>query len=502
MSDYDVIVVGSGLGGLTAASQLQNKGFKTLVVEHCDQIGGCCGTLEVGDYKFDTGPSVVELQFVIDRVFENIGRKREDYIEWLDIDPIYGFVDHNGQHFSYPVSIEGTRKVIENFSEEDAKAWDRFAELGQNALEKAFNQVMTAPMTSFAAASSVMVKNPAVMKYMAPYLVKSFEQVLTGFFKDPAVVSSMCLQSYFVGLPPCLAPGYIAFLAYSEHDGIVYPKGGMDMIPKGIAKAFEEDGGEIRLNSTVSKILTEGKRVTGIELRDGTQISANMVVTNVNAKVVYEDMLGKDRIPGWAYKGIKSYEVSIPAPMIMLGVDNKPDLECHHTFCHSSLDNMNSIWFDNFKSNKLLGDKNFMLICTPSLSDDSLAPKGHHTLNLVSFSPYEPVEGDWDKGLREQYLEDILDLMQSKFGLDLRSNLKVAEVIDPKRFERRFLHPRGAVYGLQQDLFNSAMFRPNMKSRVFKGLYLTGASTHLGGGVPPTIGSGIAASQMVLKDCG
>ncbi|MBN2169504.1 MAG: FAD-dependent oxidoreductase, partial [Actinobacteria bacterium] len=211
---------------------------------------------------------------------------------------------------------------------------------------------------------------------------------------------------------------------------------------------------------------------------------------------------GKDKIPGWAYKGIKSYEVSIPAPMIMLGVDKKPELECHHTFCHSSLDNMNSIWFDNFKKNKLLGDKNFMLICTPSLSDDSLAPKGHHTLNLVSFSPYEPVEGDWDKGLREKYLEDILDLMKRKFGLDLTSNLKVAEVIDPKRFERRFLHPRGAVYGLQQDLCHSAMFRPGMKSRIYDGLYLTGASTHLGGGVAPTIGSGIAATDLIVKDFG
>ncbi len=158
----------------------------------------------------------------------------------------------------------------------------------------------------------------------------------------------MSLQSYFVGLPPALCPGYVAFLAYSEHEGIFYPRGGMSGIPEGIADAYKEFGGEIRFNSRVDKVLTDGKRVCGVELADGTEIRSRIVVSNINAKTLYLDLVGEEKLPAWAKRAIKSYNVSIPAPMIMLGLDAKPDLDAHHTFCYATLDEMNRIWFEDY----------------------------------------------------------------------------------------------------------------------------------------------------------
>jgi len=499
MHDYDAVVIGAGLGGLSAASILAKSGLKVLVCENTGTIGGCCSSYEEGGYTFDIGASIVELWWIIDELFETLGKKTSDYIDFIPVDPIYGFVTADGERFSYPVDKDATRKVIEQFSTEDAEAWDRFAELGSDAINFAFGQVMTKPMMTLTDSMKLTMANPALAKYLK-YMGKTFEGTLCGFFKSDRVRASMSLQSYFVGLPPALCPGYIAFLAYSEHEGIFYPRGGMIQIPKGIAAVLEEYGGEIRLDSRVSKVLVEGGRAAGVALSDGTEIRSRVVISNVNAKTLYLDMVGRDMIPSWAARAIDSYEVSIPAPMIMLGLNSRPELDAHHTFCYTTLDQMNSIWFEDAASGRL-PQGNFMLVSWPSHADPSLAPEGHHCLNLVNFAPYDLAGTTWDE-IKEQYLEDQLDNMERMFGLSLRENIEVARLSTPMDFERQLLHPRGAVYGLQNDIMATAFFRPRMRSRVVKGLYLTGASTHFGGGVPPTLGSGIAASGLILKDIG
>lgn len=499
MHDYDAVVIGAGLGGLSAASILAKNGLEVLICENTGTVGGCCSSYEEGGYTFDTGASVVELWWVIDELFEALGKKTSDYIDFIPVDPIYGFVTAEGERFSYPVDKDGTRKVIAQFSTEDAEAWDRFAKMGSDAINKAFGQVMTKPFMTLTDSIKISARNPDLIKYLK-YMGLNFESTLCSFFKSEKVRASMSLQSYFVGLPPALCPGYIAFLAYSEHEGIFYPRGGMIQIPKGMATAFEEFGGEIKFNATVRKVLVEGGRAVGVELVDGTQIRSRIVISNVNAKTLYLEMVGRENIPSWAVKAIDGYALSIPAPMIMLGLNSAPDLDAHHTFCYTTLDQMNSIWFED-AANGRLPKSNFMLISWPSHADPSLAPEGHHCLNMVTFAPYELAGTTWDE-TKEQYLEDQLDNMEKQFGLSLRDHIEVARLSTPMDFERHLLHPKGAVYGLQNDIMASAFFRPRMRSRVVKDLYLTGASTHFGGGVPPTVGSGIAASSLILDDLG
>lgn len=333
MSDYDVIVIGAGLGGLSAGAMLAKQGFKTLVCEHNSRVGGCCSSFEHEGYTFDMGASIVEMAWIIDELF---------------------------------------------------------------------------------------------------------------------------------------------------------------------ARVFEEFGGEIRFDSTVRRILMEGNRAVGVELADGTQIRSRLVLSNINAKTLYLDLIGRDKIPGWAARAVDSYELSIPCPMIMLGMDAAPELEAHHTICYGTMQETNSAYFDYFKKGKL-HDGGMMIICWPTNADPSLAPEGHHALNIVTLAPYDLAEGDWDS-MKDAYLETMLNAVEKKFHINLRDHITTAKVNTPKDFERALLHPRGAVYGLNNDLFSTAMFRPGLRSRVVKGLYLAGASTHFGGGVPTTVGSGVAVSGLIEKD--
>ncbi len=495
--DYDAVVIGAGLGGLSCAATLAHQGFKTLVCENTGQVGGCCSSYDYQGYRFDIGASVVELEWVIDELFEGMGKKTADYIDFIPVDPIYGFITADGRRFSYPVDVAGTREVIAGLSEEDAEAWDRFAQVGSEAIRKAFGRVMSKPMATMKDMMRVGLENPAMMKFLK-YFIMNFESTLCQFFKSDTVRASMCLQSYFIGLPPALCPGYVAFLAYSEHEGVFYPRGGMIAIPQGIASAFRESGGEIMFNATVRKVLLEGGRACGVELADGTQISSRMVVSNINAKTLYLELVGEENLPAWAKRAIKSYEVSMPSPMIMLGLDKKPDLDAHHTIPYSTLDEMNRIWFEEYLNNRI-PEFGAGLISWPTHADPSLAPQGHHCLNMIAFAPYEPAEGDWDQ-IKDRYLETQLDVLEKTFGVKIKDNVVVARVNTPKDFERMLRHPRGAVYGLQNDVTCSAAFRPGARSRAVKGLYLTGASTHLGGGVAPTIGSGMVAGELMRKD--
>jgi len=131
--DYDAVVIGAGMGGLSAAAVLAKNGLKTLVCENTGQVGGCCSSYDHEGYRFDIGASVVELAWIIDELFEKLGKKTADYIDLIPVDPIYGFVTQDGRRFTYPVDVAGTREVIARFSEEDAKAWDRFAEVGSES---------------------------------------------------------------------------------------------------------------------------------------------------------------------------------------------------------------------------------------------------------------------------------------------------------------------------------------------------------------------------------
>lgn len=498
MPDYDVTIVGAGLGGLAAGAVLAGKGFKVLICENTGRVGGCCSSVDHRGYRFDIGPSIVEFRWVWDTLFEKIGRRTSDYIRFIEVDPSYGFVTADGGRFSYPADPAETREVIARLSREDAHGWDRFSRIGEEISDIFFGNTMFRPLMTVFDLARFGLANPRMARYMR-YVMVNFETVLKDFFSSDAVRASMGMHAYYLGLPPAICPGYAAFLCYTDHQGVYYPEGGMASIPEGMATAFEEEGGRISFDSRVTRILVDNNRARGVELEDGSVITSRAVVSDINARVCYLDLVGRENIPGWAAKAIESYDFSFANPNIMVGIDGDPGLEAHHTVCYSTLEDMNRAWFEDYRRGRI-PERGFMLISWPTNEDPSLAPEGHHCLNLVTIAPYELEGGrDWDR-VREEYVEMCLDLIERNFGLDLKSRLTFARVNTPKDFERMLLQPRGAIYGLQFDNMSSMIFRPRIRSRAVRGLYLAGSSTHLGGGTPTATASGVLAGDIIAAD--
>ncbi len=496
MTDYDAIVIGAGCGGLSAGALLARQGRKVLLLEQSERVGGCCSTFERDGYRFDVGASIVEIIQPIERTFEKLGTSLQKEVDLIPCDPIMSVISRDGSRITYPLSVEATGKIISEISPEDGRRWGEFAAYMQEFMEVTLNTFFIEPADTLTDMLHMGQKDPRLLKFM-PAFISSYQDIIERYFKHPKVLETMGYQAYYFGHPPALVPGPFAMVPYSEHSGVYYPRGGMIRIPEALQRCGEQFGLEVRLNTAVEKVLVRNRKVEGVELADGTQITSKLVISNINAKTLYLKMIGAEALPPLARAGIESYQYSISTPMIYLGVDYEPPLKSHHSFIAVTPQQLNDYYF-NYQERGKFAPENYGLICWPSHSDDSLAPAGHHVLNLIPTAGYDLEGTDWDKE-KAGYIERTLDEL-SRFAVPgLKEHVKVIECSTPMDFERRLRLPKGAIYALQQDTSAQAVFRPSARSKSIRGLYLTGSSTHPGGGVPTTIASGYIAANLIEK---
>ncbi len=494
MVDYDAIVIGAGCGGLTAGALLAKQGRKVLLLEQGNLLGGCCSTFERDGYFFDVGASIIEVIDSMEEAFQLLGTTFRDEVGLVSCDPVYSCVFRDGSKLTVPLSIEGTKEAMARISEEDAESFPRFAQYISRLLNESLDGFFTSPANGFGDMGKILRANPGLLKYGSLF-VSSYQDVLRKWFKNDKIQQSMGFQSFYVGLPPELAPGIFSLLAYSEHEGVYYSKGGMIAVPQALAGCGEKEGMEVRLDTRVERLIVSNRRAEGVILAGGEEVTAPVIVSNINAKTLYLDLIGKEHLPRLARYGIKSYKPSISGIMLCLGIDYEPPLDAHHTIITAPFEEMDDYWWNRYLKG-LPPSKQFGLICWSTKSDPDLAPEGCHVLNVILMGPAHLAGTDWDKE-KEGFLAGAIEFLEAVALPGLSDHVKVAELITPLDYERKLLHPDGAIYGLQEDLVAQTVFRPSSKSRSVKGVYLAGASTHPGGGVPAVIGSGIIAAKLV-----
>ena len=496
MADYDVIVIGAGLGGLSAGSLLSKAGKRVLVLEQSDLTGGCCSSFEKEGFTFDIGASIVEAVKNMRMVFEKLGTSVEKELELIPCDPLYSCIFRDGSRTSHYHSIEKTAEEIGKISPEDKENFFRFAAKFRQFIDEGGEDFFSHPVNTFADMLKLIQKRPVIAKFF-PFFLASYQDILNSYFKDERIRQSMSYQAFYAGHPADLAPGIFAILPYFEHMGVYYPKGGMAQIPKALERVGKSFGMQVQYKKLVTKVLVEDGRARGVVLEDGTILSADVIVSNVNAKTLYLDLIGEENLPPVVVRGIKSYELSLTCPMVYLGLDYRPPLDAHHTIVPLSQGDMNDAWWNVYRKGKIPKEQ-FGLLCMPTYTDPDLAPEGHHILNLILMGPYELQGTNWD-AQKERFIKESIQFLD--FALPgLKEHVVLAEMSSPLDYARRLKLPNGAIYGLQQDLPAQAVFRPANASKSIKGLYLTGASTHPGGGVPTTISSGYVTANLVLEN--
>lgn len=494
MADYDVIVIGGGLGGLSSGALLAKQGRKVLVLEQSGRVGGCCSTFEKDGYHFDVGASIVEIIQPIEQVFRMLGTTFQKEVDLISCDPMMSYIFEDGKRITYPLSAAKTGDIISSISPEDGRRWKEFAAFADELMEVTLDTFFIEPASTMLDMAALVKKNPRFLKFL-PVFLSSYEDVLRKYFKNETVLKTMAYQALYFGLPPSLVPGPYAMVPYTEHVGIYYPRGGMVKIPEALRRCGEALGMEVRLNTRVNRVLVWDHHVVGVKLADGTEISCKNVVSDVNARTLYLKMIGEEQLPSAVVRGVKSYSLSLSVPMIYLGLDYAPPLDAHHSVIAVSPEDLDQYWYQNLVPGRL-AYKNFGLICWATHTDPSLAPEGKHILNLIPEGGYRLEGTNWDEE-KPRYIEKTVENLSRTAIPGLKDHVVTMECSTPLDFERRLLLPEGAIYAIQQDLAAQAVFRPAARSRNIGGLYLAGSSTHPGGGVPTTIASGMIAAKLI-----
>ena len=483
-----VVVVGAGLGGLSAACHLAGRGHEVVVVERADVPGGRAGLIEEGGYRFDTGPSVMTMTGLLSDVFRAAGADMADHLSLSPVDPMYRAVFADGSAIRVRHGRDAmTDEIRRECGEKDAREFGRFCDwlgrLYRLELPNFINRSFDSPL------DLAWPLRPIVdLVRMGGF--RKLNSVVASYFSDDRLVRLFSFQSMYAGLSPFEALAVYCVITYMDTvEGVYFPAGGMHAIPRALAAAAEKAGASFVYGRSVERVVrragTSGP-VTGVRLDTGEVITADAVVLNPDLAVAYRTMLPELQIPRTLRKGNYS-----PSCVVWLaGVKGGWPAEAAHHNIH-----FGDAWKGAFKA--LLEDGTRMpdpsiLVSGPSSSDPSLAPDGCSSLYVLEPMPNLDGRIDWVYE-RDRVKEDLTARVAA---LGYPSEVEVERFFDPTDWERQGME-RGTPFALSHRFFQSGPFRPNNVTKEVPGLVFVGSGTVPGVGVPMVLLSGRLAADRV-----
>ncbi|MFN8529999.1 MAG: phytoene desaturase family protein [Anaerolineae bacterium] len=489
-----IIIIGSGFGGLGAAIRLAARGHEVEIYEKRDKLGGRAYVYEQDGFKFDGGPTVITAPFMFDDLFAAAGRKREDYMTFQKLSPFYRVFDKNGRGFDYNDDEAFTLAQIDQWNPADKAGYQAFIKTTKPIFEKGFVELADQPFLHF----TDMLKVAPDLIRMQSY--KSVYGYVSQFIKDEFLRRVFSFHPLLIGGNPFDSPSIYAMIHYLEREwGVYYSMGGTGAMVAGMGRLFEELGGKIHLNTEVSEILIDNskRRVTGIRLADGTVVKADHVVSNADSAWTYRHLIPDSARHKFTNRKIDSMKYSMSLFVIYFGTKRRYAQEgrLHH---HNIIlgDRYKELLSDIFRK-KILADDFSLYLHMPTLTDPSIAPAGHENFYVLSPVPNLAGNIDWTQ-TAEPYKQAIYQFLEeSGYVPDLRANLVTDHYIDPLHFQNTLNSYRGAAFGVQPILMQSAWFRPHNRSEEFDNLYFVGAGTHPGAGLPGVLSSSIIAEDLI-----
>ena len=487
-----VAVVGSGFGGLAVAIRLQAAGLQTTLFEARDKPGGRAYVHEDQGFTFDAGPTVITAPHALDELFEVAGRRRADYVEFLPVTPFYRLFWDDGTQLDYA----GGQQLIEQIatlSPDDVKGYQRFVDYTRRVFQKGYVELAAEPFLRF----SDMVRVAPSLAWLRAD--RSVYATVSRFVKNEHLRQALSFHSLLVGGNPFETSSIYTLIHYLEREwGVFFPRGGTGALVRALVKVFTELGGELRLNSPVQGIEVESSpsgprhRVTSAGA-EGEAFDA--VVSNADLHQTYARLYGRHPKAPAMQRRLEASSWSMSLFVLYFGTDRPYDL-AHHNVLFGP--RYRELLHEIFRGHSLPEDFSLYLHA-PTVSDPSLAPPGCGSYYVLSPVPHlGQAKLDWAT-LAPVYAEKILAALE-RLMPDLRRHVVVRRFTTPLDFERDLGAYQGSAFSLSPLLRQSAWFRPHNRDPEIPGLYLVGAGTHPGAGVPGVVASAKATSRLVLED--
>lgn len=487
-----MIVIGAGLGGLSAAIRLAAKGFAVTVLEKNETVGGKVNFLEANGYSFDTGASLLTMPHVFRNLFEAAGKRLEDYLTLEKLEPICRYFWTDGTRFDAYQDLQKTEAEIKRIAPADLAAFRHYLADSRRKYEVAERTFLAHSLNDL----------PKLIrpKYFADLLAISGTKTLAKhnakYFESPKLQQLFNRFATYNGSSPFQVPATFALIPFVEFGlGAWYVKGGIYRVPQALEKLAREIGVEFRLNSQVEKILVEKQKATGVKLANGETLNADFVIANADAIETYRNLLAKDERPHFSDGRIKNTEPSCSGFLLLLGVKkNFPQLAHHNIFFSDDY----KAEFTQIFERKRPAENPTIYICATSRTDSTQAPPDSENFFVLVNAPYTSSQTDWTKEA-QNYRNLIIEKLEN-FGLkDLKSSIEYEKIITPADLESKYLANRGSIYGVSSNSIFSAFMRPPNRARDIENLIFSSGSTHPGGGMPLVLLSGKMAAEFICR---
>ncbi|MDH3726162.1 MAG: phytoene desaturase [Myxococcales bacterium] len=479
------IVIGAGFGGLASAARLHAMGYRVTVLEAGDQAGGRARAFESEGFHFDAGPTVLTAPHLFDELFELFGKDRRDYFDLVPVDPFYRVVFPDGRHFDYVGDDERLFQQIVEFNASDVDGYKKLVEHSKRIFDVGYTQLVDADFSRFGDMLRIV---PDLVRLRA---YKSLYGLVSHYIEDDALRQVFTFQPLLIGGNPFRAPAIYLLIHWLERKwGIHFAMGGTAAIVRGLTRLLGEVGVDLRFNAAVERIEVLNGRAKGVLLEDGAYLEADIVVSNADPAMVYTKLIDASVRQKHTDAAVARKRYSMSLFVGYFGTKKTyPDVAHHSILLGPRYRELLTDVFDR----KKLADDFSLYLHAPTRTDPSLAPTDGESFYVLSPVPNQRSGIDWAiEGPR--YMDRILDALDAHHLPGLRDNLVTQFHIDPTYFETELRSYRGAAFGPEPTLRQSAYFRFHNRSEDVKGLYFVGAGVHPGAGLP-----GVLSSAKVLE---
>jgi phytoene desaturase len=481
------VVIGSGFGGLAAAIRLGARGYRVTVLERQDQPGGRAAVFRQDGFCFDAGPTVITAPFLFEELWRLCGRRMRDDIDLRPVSPFYRIRFSNGETFNYTGDAAAMRAEVARFSPADVAGYEAFMRASEAIFRVGFEKLAHVPFSAW----TDMVRTVPAMVRLQSY--RSVYGLVAKYVRDERLRTILSFHPLLVGGNPFATSSIYSLIAFLERNwGVYFAMGGTHSLVRGLLGLIESQGSTLRCDADVAEIIVANGRATGVRLRSGEAIDADIVVSNACSAWTYRHLLPKT-VPRrrWTDRRIERARYSMGLFVWYFGTRRRYEDVAHHTILLGP--RYRELLRDIFGA-KTLAEDFSLYLHRPTATDPSLAPPGCDTFYVLSPVPNLAGGTDWN-ATAETYRKALAKSLGETILPGVESEIVTSLVMTPQDFQDRMLSFRGAGFGLEPVLSQSAWFRPHNKSEEVDRLFLVGAGTHPGAGVP-----GVLSSARILDE--